>query len=168
MSSENFVLEGADRMIRIFREFPEEGFNKPVMDGFRKAALPVKKAIIAGIPSEIAEVKKAVKVKSNMRLLVTSVGFFRNAGVYVNRRGIKWDPFQLAYWFNYGTYANRSPYHQFVRERSRLTRDRKGGIKPDLFVENAWENSKDAAARELEKEWARKIQELCDKYGATK
>ena len=73
----------------------------------------------------------------------------------------------MAYWFNYGTYANRSPEHNFVKKRNRMTADRKGGIHPDVFIDKAWNGSSARAKKELEKEWARQILKLCDKYGAT-
>jgi hypothetical protein len=166
--SARFALDGAGRMIEILQEFPEQGMRKPILAGFRKAAIPVKKAMIDSIPSKISAVKKAIKIKSARRALVMNVGVYAKSGFYVNRRGIKWDPYQLAYWFNYGTYANRSPGHQFVRERGRYTKDKPGGIRADLFIERALENSIDSAARELEVTWANEISKLCDKYGATK
>lgn len=168
MNRANFTLVGSDNLIRVLREFPEEGFRKPVMAGFRKAAVPVKKAMVDSVPDRIKSVKAAIKVKQSRRGLVMDIGFRAKAGVYRNSRGKDWDPYQLAYWFNYGTYANRSPFHEFKKARGRLSNTRKGGIRPDLFVEGAVENSLPQAAAELEKEWALQIQKLCDKYGVTK
>jgi hypothetical protein len=168
MSGSNFTLEGADNMIKVFREFPEEGYRKPIAKGFIKAAGVVAKAMKAAVPAAISPVKKAIKVKSSRRELVTGVGVFLKQGVYVNRRGMKWDPFQLGYWFNYGTYARRAASHQFVRARSKQTMDRSGGIHADLFIERGWESSKEAAAKELERVWAEETSKLCDKYGAVK
>lgn len=162
-----YTLVGSDHILKVFREFPQEGYRKPVMMGFKKAAVPVRKAIVQAIPSRIKAVKAAVKVKPSRRGLILNVGVYAKNGMYVNSRGKKWDPFQLAYWFNYGTYENRAPNHEFVRPRNRKTADRKGGIKPDLYVEKAWNNSSARAKEELEKEWARQISKLCDKYGAT-
>lgn len=162
-----YTLIGSNHILKVFKEFPEEGYRKPIMAGFKKAAIPVKKAIVSAIPARIKSIKVAVKSKPSRKGLIYNIGFYSKAGVYVNSRGKKWDPFQLAYWFNYGTYANRSPGHNFVKARRRETADRKGGITPDLFIEKGWENSSSAARNELEKEWAKQISKLCEKYFAT-
>jgi hypothetical protein len=160
-----YTLDGDGRMIEVFRKFADEGFYKPVKAGFRKAAVPVRKAMIANIPGAISPIKKAVIIKQSRRALVTTVGVYAKQGVYVNRRGQHWDPWTLAYWFEYGTYANRSPLWHFLNPRRGRTRNRPGGIKPDFFIERGWESSKDQAASELEKYWAKNIDELCNKYG---
>jgi hypothetical protein len=162
--SAKFTLDGAGRMVQIFKEFPQEGFYKPVREGFKKAALPVKKAMISKLPSEIKAVKKAIIIKQSRRSLVTNVGVYAKQGVYVNRRGERWDPWTLAYWFNYGTYANRSPLHSFQSPRRGRSRNKPGGIRPEFFIEDAWEASKDMAAAELEKYWADYLVKLCNKY----
>jgi len=163
-----YTMVGSDDILKFFKEFPEEGYRKPILAGFKKAAIPVRKAIVQAIPARIKAVKAAVKVRPSRRHLATNIGIYARIGWYVNRKGKKWDPFQLAYWFNYGTYSNRSPMHSFVRARDRKTADRKGGIKPDLYVDKAWRQSAAKAKQELEKEWALQILKLCDKYGGTK
>ena len=168
MNKSDFTLVGAQETIKMFREFPEEGYRKAIAAGFKKAAIPVKKAIIAKIPGRIKKIKAAVKIKQSRRGLVLDVGFWASAGMYRNSRGKDWDPYQLAYWFNYGTYANRLTSHRFVKPRLRETRDKRGGIMPDEFVERAIEYSLPIATETLQKEWASQILLLCDKYGATK
>jgi hypothetical protein len=162
--SVKYTLDGDGKMIEVFRKFADEGFYKPVKAGFRKAAVPVRKAMAAGVPRQISPIKKAIKVKESRRGLVTMVGVFAKQGVYVNRRGKQWDPWTLANWFEYGTYANRASFHKFQNARKGRSRNRPGGIKPNLFLEQAWESSKDQAASELEKYWEKNIEELCNKY----
>jgi|WetSurSiteA1Bulk_404760.scaffolds.fasta_scaffold11376_1 hypothetical protein len=142
MSGANFTLEGDENLKRMFSEFPEFAYRKSVKAGFRKAAEPFKRAVISNIPPNIKPIRKAVKVKPGKgKSLTLAVGIFSGAGVYRNSRGQNWDPFQIAYWHNYGTMANRDQFHRFTTPRRKKTSGRMGGIKPLRFVEKAWDQS---------------------------
>lgn len=153
MTGADFTLTGHAELKQIFREFPEYGYRKPVMAAFRKAAKPVSKAMSGNLPSFLKSTRKIIKVTPGKGKSITmSVGFKGMQGMYKNRRGQMWDPYQLVYWFNYGTLANRLGTHTFKTPRKSKSAGRKGGIKPGLFVEKAWEDSKGDAQREFEKE----------------
>lgn len=155
MSDSGFVLLGSENLQRIFRDFPEKGYRKPVIAAFRKAAEPVKKAMISNLPPSLRALRKAIKVKPGKgRSLTLAVGIYANAGVYRNSRGQDWDPYQIAYWHNYGTLANRDSQHSFVTPRRKKTVSWQGGIKPLRFMEKAWEESKVRAQQEFEKKAA--------------
>jgi hypothetical protein len=149
--SANFTLKGTDNLIKIFREYPERGYRKPVMAGFRKAAEPVRKAMISAVPSVIDPTKKAIKIKAAKGgALFLAVGAFSKQGLYRNRRGQMWDPYQLLYWFNYGTLSNRFSGHNFVKARKTGSAKWRGGIMPGLFMENAWEQTQGEAQKIFE------------------
>ncbi|MZP67227.1 MAG: hypothetical protein GT597_13900 [Bacteroidales bacterium] len=143
-----FEIDGYGNLIAIFRKMPEDGYRKPVMAAFRKAAVPVKRAIIASLPSYLKGVKTAVKIKPGKgKKLVLAVGVYGNTGVYVNRRGVGWDPYMLVYWHNYGTLSNRAPGHSFQYRRRKKSAHWKGGIRPRFFVDRAVESSIGEAQR---------------------
>ena len=119
-----FVMDGDDKMMRIFEAFEENGYRKPIMAAFRKAAAPVRSAMAANIPSNMSATRKVLKTKAGKGVSL-SVGFYGNQGVYVNRRGISWSPWMLLYWQNYGTYANRYPGHTFQNARRERTARRR-------------------------------------------
>jgi hypothetical protein len=147
-----YVIKGADRFMEILKEYPEMGYKRPVMIGFRKAALPVKKAMISNLPSYIKDLKKYIKIKQGKgKSLTMSVGSFGRQTVYQNSKGQEWDPYQLFYWHNYGTLARRDPGHFFQNSRRKTSRGWKGGITPRLFFEKAWEQSKAEAQKAFEK-----------------
>ena len=164
MNGSGFTLLGAENIQRIFKEFPEYGYRRPVIAGFRKAAEPVKKAMIANLPSFIKPIRKAVKVKPGKgKSMTLSVGVFSGQGVFRNRRGQDWDPYQIAYWHNYGTLANRDTGHSFKTPRRRTTARYRGGIRPLRFIEKAWEQSKAQAQNEFEKKVDEDITKFLEK-----
>ena len=154
MSTSNFKLDGYENIVSIFREMPEDGYRKPVIAAFKKAAEPVKKAMISNLPSGLNPLKKVIKsVSGKGKSMTHAVGVYGNQGKYVNRRGQQWDPYQLIYWHNYGTLANRSVNHPFQNKRRKPSDNWKGGIKPGLFVEKAWNDSRVKAQIEFEKSY---------------
>lgn len=158
------IFEGMDNLKNIFRDFPENGYRKPVIAAFRKAANPVKKAMIANLPPFIKPIRKAIKVKAGKgKSMTLSVGIYARQGVYRNHRGQDWDPYQIAYWHNYGTMANRDTSHTFKTPRRRTTAGYRGGIRPLRFVERAWEQSKSKAQSEFEKKVDEEIIKFLEK-----
>jgi len=151
MSGSGFTLTGTENLKRMFSQFPERGYRKPVIAAFRKAADPVKKAMISNLPANLKVLKKAVKIKPGKgKSLTLAVGFYANQGVYRNSRGQQWDPYQLAYWHNYGTLSRRTSGHTFVKPRGKLSAHKKGGITPGLFVERAWNEASGQAQKIFE------------------
>jgi hypothetical protein len=162
--SASFTVEGMENLQRIFREFPENGYRKPVIAAFRKAAEPVKRAMIANLPGNLKSLRKAIKIKPGKgKSMTLAVGIYARQGVFRNSRGQDWDPYQIAYWHNYGTLANRYSQHSFVTPRRKTTARFKGGIKPLLFVEKAWEESKGQAQKEFEKKADEEITKFLEK-----
>ena len=164
MSSANFVIEGTENLKRIFAEFPEEGFRKPVNAAFRKAAKPVQSAMISNLPGSLSALKKAIKIKSyrsEMPLVV--VGPFKKGVTYQNRKGQTWNPYMLLYWFNYGTLANRLSGHSFQKARGRKSASWKGGIKPGQFIERGINSSLPEAQKIFETEVDKEIVKFLEK-----
>lgn len=151
MSGANFKLDGYDNLITIFREMPEDGYRKPVVAAFRKAADPVKKAMIANLPSSLKALKKVCKIQPGKgKSMTLTVGFFGKQGMYRNQKGQMWDPYMLLYWHNYGTLANRSSEHSFQNPRRKPSINRSGGIKAGMFVERAIDQSMPQAQKTFE------------------
>lgn len=167
MSAERFTLTGTENLKQIFRQFPEGGYRKPIIAGFRKAAKPVADAFAAALPSDLRKLKKIIKIKPGKgKSMTLSVGFTGGISTYRNSRGQDWDPWQLVYWFNYGTLANRLASHQFKTPRRKVSAARSGGIRPRQFVEAAWENSKDEAQRTFETEVDKEIIKFMERLAA--
>jgi hypothetical protein len=142
MSFKGFKLDGYENIVTIFRETPEDGFRKPVIAAFRKAAVPVKNAMISNLPGNLKPLKKALKIQPGKgKSMTLAVGFFGRQWKYSNRKGQLWDPYMLLYWHNYGTMDNRSPEHNFQYNRRKASINKTGGIRAGLFVEKAIDES---------------------------
>ena len=146
-----YSIEGMENVQRILKEYPEKGFRKAVIAGFKKAAQPVRKAMIANLPPSLSGLKKIIKVKPGRgKSMTLSVGAFGRQALYRNSRGQSWDPGQLIYWFNYGTLSNREASHTFKTPRKKGTADRKGGLVAGLFMEKAWAESQGETQKTFE------------------
>ena len=167
MSTSAFKLDGYENIITIFRETPENGYRKPVVAAFKKAADPVKKAMISNIPANLKALKKVVKiVPGKGKSMTLAVGAFGNQGKYVNRRGQQWDPYMLLYWANYGTLSSRSSSHSFSSARRKPSLNWSGGIKAGLFFEAAIASSMPAAAKLFESSYLIEHQKFLEKLAA--
>lgn len=168
MSAE-FTLTGTENLQRIFSEFPERGYRQPINKAFKKAAVPVKKAIQSNMPSSLSALKKQVKIKSagKSKEPMCFTGFFWGGNMlYRNRRGQTWNPYSLAYWHNYGTLANRDPQHAFSNVRKKITATRRGGIKPTRFMEKGWDQSRSKAEKIFEEEVNKEILKFFEQEAA--
>jgi hypothetical protein len=167
MSGANFKLDGYDNIITILREMPEDGYRKPVIAAFRKAAQPVKEAMANNLPSSLSPLKKVLKISPGKgKSMTLAVGFFGRQGMYRNRRGVMWDPYMLLYWHNYGTLANRSPEHSFQNPRRKPSVNWKGGIGAGLFVERAVDQSMPEAEKIFESSYLTEHQKFLEKRAA--
>lgn len=167
MKSAAFAIDGTENLKTIFRDLPEKGYRQPVVKAFRKAAKPVADAMARNLPSSLKALKKIIKTKAGKGKSITlSVGFTGGISKFVNKRGQNWDPYQLAYWFNYGTLANRFSGHSFKTPRRRKTSSYQGGIKAGLFVERAVDESMPAAQKIFETEFDKEITKFFEKNAA--
>jgi hypothetical protein len=161
MNGANFTIDGTENLKRIFAQLPENGFKKPVNAAFRKAGKPVADAMKARLPASLSGLKKIIKTKvykSDSPLAAT--GPFPGGMTYINQRGVKWNPYMLLYWLNYGTLANRSSSHQFTRARGKMSSGWRGGIKPGLFIEAAIDSSMPQAAKVFETEFQKEFEKF--------
>jgi len=153
------TIEGMDNLQKIIRDFPEFGYRRPIIAAMRKAAVPVKAAMIAELPNNLKGLKKAFRVspgKSKEPSML--IGIFANKATYRNSKGKSWDTYFFALWHNYGTLnmrANR--FHNFKRGVRKTKTPGAEGIKAGLFVERGWENSKFKAQYEFEKKMDEEI-----------
>jgi hypothetical protein len=148
----NFQLDGYGNMINIFRKMPEDGYRKPVIAAFKKAAIPVRNAMIENLPSNLKKLRRVIRIKPGKgKSMTLAVGAYANAAMYRNRRGINWDPYMLLYWHNYGTLSNRAAEHSFKNPVRKISAGRRGGIRAGLFFERAVEQSMPQAEKDFEK-----------------
>ena len=165
--SSDFTIDGTDNLKRIFNELPEMGYHQPVKAAFRKAAKPVSKAMAGNLPPSLSSIRKIIKTKPGRgKSMTLSVGFTAGISKFVNRRGQAWDPWQLIYWFNYGTLANRFASHNFKAARRGKTASYSGGIRPGLFVEKAIEQSMPKAQKTFEQEFEKEFTKFLEKRAA--
>jgi hypothetical protein len=158
VSAVSFTLTGTENLKKIFAEFPENGYRKPINAAFVKAAVPVKNAMISNLPPNLSAIKRAIKAKSSRASKgepSLAVGVFSSGGkVFRNSRGIDWNPWTIALWHNYGTLSNRTALarlHVYATPRKKKTADWDGGIKPKFFIERGWDSSKTEAQKVFEK-----------------
>ena len=158
------TFTGTENLKKIFREFPEGGYRKPIMAAFRKAAIPVQKAMKSNLPANLkgaAKTIRAVPYKGKDPGL--GVGVFSKGSLYQNRRGQNWNPWMLIYWHNYGTLANRDSQHSFSNPRRSPSSGWRGGIKAGRFIDKAWESSKGQAQRVFEENVEKEINKFFEK-----
>lgn len=165
MSSSEFILTGTENLKQIFIKFPELGYRQPIIKAFRKAATPVKAAMIANLPTNLKGLRKAIKIKASKSKLSLTVGVF-NDGKYRNSKGVDLSPFSIVNWANYGTLANRYSGHFFKAPRLSKTANWKGGIRPQLFIEKAWEQTKGRAQSTFEETVDKEIVKFFEKFAA--
>jgi hypothetical protein len=167
MSGADFKLDGFENIVKIFREMPDDGYRKPVIAAFRKAAIPIKQAMIKNLPSSLSPLKKALKIQPGKgKSMTLSVGFFGRQGFYRNSKGQMWDLYMLLYWHNYGTLANRSAAHSFQNPRRKPSLNWKGGIKAGMFVDRAVEESISEAQKIFESAYLIEHEKFLEKLAA--
>ena len=174
-------IEGLDELKDFLKDHPKE-LQKSVLESLTRGARICNKQMAAAMPSALQKFKAILSVKKLSRTAIPMVmlGFFGRKVQFVNRRGIRWDAWNIVYWLNYGTNANRDKNHEFAsqakaRKRSELIamlsgkpkRGRAfskslkvrpsiaGGIKPLNFFEKGYQAGfqpgLDAASADIEK-----------------
>jgi hypothetical protein len=161
------TFQGIENLNKIFKEFPEMGYRKPIMAGFRKASAPVKKAMKSNLPANLRGAARSIKaVAYKTKEPEMGVGIFSKGITYQNRRGKRWSPWQLIYWHNYGTMAGRSAEHSFITPRRKKTAGSSGGIKAGMFIEKAWDQSSAQAQKNFEETVEKETIKFFEKYAA--
>lgn len=144
-----FKMEGAEQLARMFNELPEKFSKKVLIVTLRKGGGIINAEIKKEVPSKIKGVSAALSVGVIDRDETPSViaGFFRNRRYFSNKTGAKrrvdllqkgkrkFDAATIAYWFNYGTMANRSGTHRFRTPRRGPRSSASGGLKAELFFQ---------------------------------
>lgn len=156
-------LSGEEQLFEIFEKLPEKWGKKPIMATLRKGANSVRKQIKQNFPPELKSMVRAVGVKAH-RGISLSVGVLGKKGMATLKDGRDYDVYFPIYWFNYGTYAERHSGHKFKFARKAKTANRRGGIKPQLFVEKSWEQSRGTAEQIINNELQNETVKFLKKY----
>lgn len=159
-------IEGIDELQGFLQNHTKE-LDKTVIGSLIKGSREIKKDIIANMPGNLQKFKpivthKALTKSSNPSLVV---GIFGRRLSYTNRRGVKWDPFMLEYWANYGTLANRDKGHLFQSSRREKSKDWRGGIRAQHFFERGTESSVENALKIASEDMDNIIESLSKKFG---
>ena len=162
----NNQIEGIDELTGFLQNHTKE-LDKTVIGSLIKGSREIKKDIIANMPGNLQKFKpivshKALTKTSNPSLVV---GIFGRKLSYINRRGVKWDPFMLEYWANYGTLANRDKGHPFQSSRRDKSKGWHGGIRAQHFFERGTESSIESALKIASDDMENIIESVAKKYG---
>jgi hypothetical protein len=142
-------LQGFDKLAQMFKDLPGRFSNKVLLKTLRKGGSIVNREIKKQIPATIKGVAGALSIaslddKDNPAIIA---GFFRRQRYFSNKTGLKrradlkqkgkakLDAATIAYWFNYGTMANRTGVYRFRTPRKSRTANRTGGIPAHLFFQ---------------------------------
>lgn len=164
--TDRIQIQGIDELTSFLQNHPKE-LDKSVLQSLNKGSRTIMKEIVSRMPGNLQKFKSIVSSKpltksSNPTVLV---GVFGRKLIFVNRRGVKWDPFMLVYWANYGTMANRDGSHAFQSSRRSVSRNKKGGIKPLNFFEKAIDSSMDSALNVATDDIGKTMNIVASKFG---
>jgi len=158
-------MEGFDSLDSFLKDHTKE-LDKTVIGSLTKGGREIQRAVIAQMPDKLKVFKNIFSIKKlkgdNPAVIL---GFFGRKMNYINRRGVKWDAFNLVYWANYGTLANRDRSHQFTKARRRESIKWRGGIKPLNFFDKAVDASYDKALTVADEDLNKIVDQLSNKYG---
>jgi hypothetical protein len=142
-------IQGADKLAKMFKDLPDKFSTKVLLKTLRKGGSIVNAEIKKHIPANI----KGIAASLDMSKIETDespaiiAGFFRSRKYFSNKTGKrrkadlrqkgdnKFDAATIAYWFNYGTLANRTSVYRFRTPRKARTASRRGGIEAQLFFQ---------------------------------
>jgi len=156
-------FSGTENLQQIFNKLPAQYAKKPVQAAFRKGAAPFIKSLKSTMPPALKKVSKAIGIKNGK-------GPYISAGIQAKKIGIKlndgntYDAYFPLYWSNYGTLTRRDTSHQFKNKIKASSSKRKGGIRPLLFVERSWEQTKQQAESIISKELVTQTEKFLQKY----
>ena len=159
------TIEGYDTLNSFLMDHTKE-LDKTVIGSLTKGGRVIQREVIARMPDKLKVFKSIFgikKVKSNNACV--TVGFFGRKLSYVNRRGVKWDAFNLLYWSNYGTLSNRDASHTFTKGRRSVSKKWKGGIAPLRFFDKAVDASFDQALTVASDDLGSILDKVSNKYG---
>lgn len=164
---DNLQIEVQDKeLTQFFAGLPNRMAKKPMVTTMRKGAALVNKEIRNSMPGNLKKFKSILGAKTARSATpVLAVGFFGRKVQFINRRGQKWDAWQLVYWHNYGTMANRDASHKFVSSRRQKSANKRGGIRPLRFFDKAVNRALPQAERKIMDEFGNEIDKFAKKYG---
>lgn len=129
---------GADKLASMFRGLSVRFRKKVVVSTLRKGAQKIKSAIAKKVPARIKGINRALMIRAGGSAYNPNVkvGYFAKERYFNKAAKKKQDAAFVAYWFNYGTMANRSNNRRFKTPRRKKSAHKKGGIRPMYFFEN--------------------------------
>jgi hypothetical protein len=166
MSSLSFNIEGINELDSFLKNHSKE-LDGSVCDSLAKGGRVISKEIASRMPDNLKKFKSILSMKKYPKAINPSVlvGFFGRKLNYVNRRGIKWDAFNLVYWANYGTLSNRDKSHAFSSARKSKSSKWRGGIRPLRFFDDAVNSSMEQGLETAQADLDNIIDKVSDKYG---
>jgi hypothetical protein len=171
-------IEGADKLGQMFHDLPERFSKKVLIPVLRKGGNIINAEVKKQVPSNIKGVKAALSTAVIGKDETPGVvaGFFRRKRYFSNKTGVKrkadlrgkgdkkFDAATIAYWFNYGTMANRSGAHAFRTPRKGPRKSAKGGIRPLLFFQKGvlagFKKANESVTKDLDLIFANEFEKL--------
>jgi len=161
-------FSGVEELQQIFEKLPEKYAKKPVTATFRKGGNIYNKTLRQNLPPRMSQLKKLIKSKAGKGKSASLIsGAWANMGTVTKSNGKEFDAFYILYWSNYGTLSNRQPGHKFDRARRAVSSSWGGGVRPQLFAEKAWEQSKDQVETVINDELENETLKFLNKYKVT-
>lgn len=152
---------------QFFAALPNKVGPKTMVAIARKGATAVNGELRKAMPGNLKKFKAILGAKAsrNKQTPLVTAGFFGRKVQYVNRTGKRWDAWQLVYWHNYGTYANRDGSHNFVKARKSVSAHVKGGLHPLRFFEKGIAAGSPKAEKKMIENANQIIDKAAKKYG---
>lgn len=165
MAKNSVTIEftGAENLQQIFNKLPGQYSKKPVQAAFRKGAAPFIKTLRSNIPPRLKKVSKAISIKNGKGAYITAGIQSKIIGIQLNDKNT-YDAYFPLYWSNYGTLTRRDSSHQFKNKIKDRSAKRRGGIRPLLFVERSWEQTKQQAETIIQKELVTQTEKFLQKH----
>jgi len=143
--SVSITIEGDKELASKFDNLSKAASKKVVLVAFRKTSAIFTRALRSAMP---AGLKKSVGTKALKGEDATLVAGVMSNKKYKSGKGSELDAWTVAYWLEFGTMANRSTGHTFVRPRRRKSANWKGGIVGKGTVNSAWEQTQGTIEKE--------------------
>lgn len=115
------------------------------------------------MPPALKKVSKAIAIKNGKGATISAGIQSKIIGIQLNDKNT-YDAYFPLYWSNYGTLTRRDTTHQFKNKIKAQSANRRGGVRPLLFVERSWEQTKAQSEQIIQKELVTQTEKFLKKY----
>lgn len=156
--AESLQIEGMKELETILKGLPEKAGKRAMQSSFRKCAKPLLDSVKRTAPVKSGETKKSARIV-NTKGAGVKVGF--------SRKGKDIPAYMKAYWKAFGTLANRMSSHRFLNKRKSKSAKWKGGIQPNDFFNEAYQNTMGKVTENIGKDFSKNVTDYINKKKAS-